>query len=89
VERIEIRSNPMQEALYAVLCLGLLGVVYYFDGRLYELNGAMRLFMLICVPVVVIGVPVRLALGADLLAAAATWWLGRRLNREPLEVTVY
>ena len=28
-------------------------------------------------------------LAADLLAAAATWWLGRFLNREPLEVTVY
>ena len=26
---------------------------------------------------------------ANLLAGASTWWLGRRLNREPLEVTVY
>ena len=26
---------------------------------------------------------------ANLLAGALTWWLGRLLNREPLEVTVY
>lgn len=26
---------------------------------------------------------------ANLLAAGATWWLGRHLNREPVEVTVY
>ena len=63
MERIEIRTNPMQEAVYALLCLGLMGVAYYFDGRFYHLGSTMRLFILVCVPVIVIGVPIRLALG--------------------------
>src|SRR3712207_3948036 len=64
MERIEIRSNPVQEVIAGVFCLGLLCVLlFYVDGNWFDLSRTLRLFAWVCVAFIAVGVPVRLALG--------------------------
>lgn len=63
MERIEIRSNPAQEALVAVFCVVLLSVAYYFDGTWYHLGRKLTVLFWVFVPLIVVGMPIRLALG--------------------------
>ena len=59
----------------AVFGLAFFGAAFSFDALFgtTSMNGGPRWPLLV----------------ANLLAAAATGWVGRHLNREPLEVTVY
>ena len=65
MDRIEIRSSAAQEVIVGVFCLGMLcALLFYADGNWFELSRSMRLFAWVCVAVIAIGTPVRLALGA-------------------------
>ena len=63
MERIEIRRSPQQEVIAGVFCLCLIGVLFYLDGSYFQLADHFRLFIWICVAGIVIGIPIRLALG--------------------------
>lgn len=63
MERIELRRNPAQEALVAAFAVALLSAAYYFDGTFYYLGRKLALLFWLCVPLIVVVMPVRLALG--------------------------
>ena len=63
MERIEIRTNPAQEAFVAVLSVALISAAYYFDGTWYHLGRKLELLFWVFVPLIVVGMPIRLALG--------------------------
>ena len=63
MERIELRRNAAQEALVALAAVVLLSAAYYFDGTWFHLGRKLALLFWVCVPLVVIGMPIKLALG--------------------------
>jgi len=63
MERIELRRNAAQEALVALFAVVLLSVAYYFDGTWFHLGRKLALLFWVFVPLIVVALPIRLALG--------------------------
>lgn len=63
MERIELRTNPAMEALVALAAVVLLSAAYYFDGTWFHLGRKLTLLFWVFVPLIVVGMPIKLALG--------------------------